>query len=305
MKELIVILGPTASGKTHLAVQLASHMDGEIISADSRQFYRGMDIGTGKDLDEYVVDGKQILHHLIDIAEAGSRLNINDFHGLFHDALDKVLAKGKQPILCGGSGLYIETAVYGKELSAIPVKQELRDELRKLNGDQLVQRFENIDSRLKERVDSSTKKRMIRAIEMDEFLQHNPWPEARTLSTGVRWFGLNPPVEIRRKRISNRLIHRLEIGMIEEVETLVAQGISHNSLDYYGLEYRWISKYLLGEVSLDEMTKKLETEIHRFAKRQMTWFRRMEKKGTSIEWMEKPDVEFVLNSLGFTSTRQE
>lgn len=289
--QLIVVLGPTASGKTALAVQLAVHLDGEILSADSRQVYRQMDIGTGKDLAEYTVGNKTIAHHLIDIVDAGQVFHINDYFEAFRSSLKDVVSNKKTPIVCGGSGLYLEMAIEGNELAQIPVNQDFRSSLENEAREEIEEQFAKLPQRLKELMDSSTVKRMIRAIEIGHWLQSNPWPESRKLDMPVKFIGLNPPAELRCTRISRRLHQRLEEGMVEEVEQLMNQGISPDRLVYYGLEYKWITEHLIGKVSRDEMIKGLETAIHRFSKRQMTWFRRMERKGWDIRWLKADSVD--------------
>lgn len=287
MSSLIVILGPTASGKTHLAVQLAHQIDGEIISADSRQVYRGMDIGTGKDLDEYVIEGKKIPYHLIDIIEAGESYHIYQFQQDFQKAYTDILQRGKTPILCGGSGMYLDAVLKGYEFTAVPVNQSLRETLLEKSMEELLDIFEANKNIYAEKSDTSTKKRLIRAIEINLFLNQNPdFKITSQPITNATIFGLNPPTEIRRERITKRLIARLENGMILEVEALLNKGISPDKLIFYGLEYKFITQYLMGEISYQIMFEKLNVAIHQFAKRQMTFFRKMENDGLKINWLD-------------------
>jgi len=284
---LLVILGPTASGKTHLAVEVAKVLRGEIISADSRQVYRDMDIGTGKDLAEYISDGIEIPYHLIDIREAGEQYNVNEFQRDFEIAYKSVTIKGNVPVLCGGTGFYILSLLKGHAYASIPVDEALRDELEGLSKEMLLARFESYNTDYHKIADTSTRKRLIRAIEISAFLiQHahsGTFQEKQPYPHIV--FGLNPDVETRRRRISKRLNVRLESGLIEEVRHLLSRGLTAEQLIYYGLEYKWITLYLTGELSYEEMVTRLETEIHRFAKRQMTFFRKMEKDGIHIHWL--------------------
>ncbi|WP_439559053.1 tRNA (adenosine(37)-N6)-dimethylallyltransferase MiaA [Dyadobacter sp.] len=283
-----VILGPTASGKTRLAVQVARELGGEIISADSRQVYRNMDIGTGKDLNEYAVDGQQIPYHLIDIAEAGMQYNVNDFQQDFSLAFKRIEDAGHIPIVCGGTGFYIYALLKGHAYSAIPVSDALRETLENMSQEDLLQRFNSCHTSYHKLADTSTRKRLIRAIEISEFLTNNPQQnvvfERSALSEHAIIFGLNPTVEVRRQRITTRLHQRLNNGLIEEVEDLL-KTLTPAQLIYYGLEYKYVTQYLTGELGLEEMKVKLETEIHRFAKRQMTFFRKMEKDGLPISWL--------------------
>lgn len=284
---LLVILGPTASGKTHLAVEVAKVLRGEIISADSRQVYRDMDIGTGKDLAEYGTDEIQIPYHLIDIREAGEQYNVNEFQRDFEIAYKSVTINGNVPVLCGGTGFYIFSLLKGHAYASIPVDEVLRDELEGLSKEMLLTRFESYHTDYQEIADTSTRKRLIRAIEISAFLiQHadsGTFQEKQPYPHIV--FGLNPDVGTRRERISKRLNARLESGLIEEVRHLLSLGLTAEQLIYYGLEYKWITLYLTGELSYEEMVTRLETEIHRFAKRQMTFFKKMEKDGIRIHWL--------------------
>ncbi|MDR6564620.1 MULTISPECIES: tRNA (adenosine(37)-N6)-dimethylallyltransferase MiaA [unclassified Arcicella] len=292
MSPLIVILGPTASGKTHLAVQLAHVIDGEIISADSRQVYRGMDIGTGKDLDEFEMQGKKIPHHLIDIIDAGESYHIYQFQQDFQQAYNDILQRGKTPILCGGSGMYLEAVLKGYEFTAIPIDLPAREKLLEKSTEELLSIFEEHKSIYSEKSDTSTKKRLIRAIEINLFLKNNP--DFKITPQNVPQaiiFGINPSVELRRERITKRLTDRLANGMIEEVQTLLAKGIPAEKLIFYGLEYKFITQYLNNEIDYQTMFEKLNVAIHQFAKRQMTYFRKMENNGLIINWL-SPELPF-------------
>ncbi len=278
-EKVIVILGPTASGKTSLAIHLAQKIEGEIISADSRQVYRGMDIGTGKDLGDYAA--ANVKHHLIDILEAGEKYNLARFQNDFNVASKTIQSSKKKVILCGGTGLYIQSVVQNFGLIQIPENPELRVRLELLDNAQLKDLLKgNFD----------TRKRAIRALEIQHYLSENPKIEVNE-SDNIHFkiFGLNPNTEIRRERISARLRERIQKqDMIGEVQDLVANGLSYEMLEYYGLEYKYISLFLQGFLRYDDMYTKLETEIHRYAKRQMTFFRSMEKKGILIDWI--PDT---------------
>ncbi|MBL0300618.1 MAG: tRNA (adenosine(37)-N6)-dimethylallyltransferase MiaA [Cytophagaceae bacterium] len=285
-KTIPIILGPTASGKTRLAVALAAKIDGQVISVDSRQVYRGMDIGTGKDLKEYVFDGKNIPYHLIDILDAGEKYNLARFQEDYPIAIEKIFRENSRPVICGGTGLYLSSILSEKEYTRVPENIELRNRLEKMTIQQL--RFMYLIYNLDLNIDQSTAKRLIRGIEIAEYISKNPDFEFKKNDSKYHFivFGLNPPVSVRRENISKRLKDRLENeGLIAEVENLLQNGISHETLQYYGLEYKYISYYLQNKLSLHEMQVKLETEIHRFAKRQMTYFRSMEKNGIHINWL--------------------
>ena len=284
--KLIVILGPTASGKTHLAVQLAHQLNGEIISADSRQVYRGMDIGTGKDLEEYNVDSQAIPYHLIDILDAGEQYHIYLFQQDFLRAYNDIIARGKTPILCGGSGMYLEAVLKGYEFTAIPIEEDLRLNLLEKSTEELILIFQENTSEYTKKADISTRKRLIRAIEINQFLRQNP--EFRVPIPNIPEFiifGLNPEIESRRMSVTERLYHRLRHGMIEEVKVLIARGILPEKLIFYGLEYKFITQYLTGEATYEIMVERLNIAIHQFAKRQMTYFRKMERDGLKINWL--------------------
>lgn len=286
---LLILLGPTASGKTRLAAQLAFDLGGEIISADSRQVYRQMNIGTGKDLNEYVLHGKSIPHHLIDILPAGEQYNVNRFQLDFEDAYNKVVRNAHVPIICGGTGFYINSLLKSHAYSSIPVDNKLRDDLQNASAQELLYQFEKLDTSYSKLADISTRKRLIRAIEISQFLLLNgEVGDVFCQPTAYEYivYGLNPEVTVRRESITNRLRQRLESGLIGEVEGLLQSGLTSEQLIYYGLEYKFITLYLTKELTYAEMFSRLETEIHRFAKRQMTFFRKMEKDGILIHWLD-------------------
>lgn len=284
----IVILGPTASGKTRLAVQLANELDGEIISADSRQLYRGMDIGTGKDIVEYTIGQTAIPYHLIDTLDAGEKYNVHRFQVDCEVAIDDIEKRGKQAIICGGTGLYLDAVLKDYQFTSIPVNPELRQEIEELDKEALLNYWLAHPSAYTELTDTSTRKRLIRAIEIADFLTRNPdfKINANPIKEEFIVFGLNPNVEVRRKRITKRLHERVQQGLIDEVQKLLDSGLNPEQLIYYGLEYKYITLYLVGELSYTTMLTRLETEIHRFAKRQMTFFRKMERDGIHINWLQ-------------------
>jgi len=295
-QPIIVILGPTASGKTKLAVNVASKLNGEIISADSRQVYRGMSIGTGKDYEEYLQFFQQNHDwpagieglHLIDIVEAGDSYNVAFFQRDFQKAYQNIISRNKTPILCGGTGMYIEAVLRNYEDTQVPISQGFRDELWLKTDAELLSIFQ--EKYFQENADISTRKRLIRAIEIGKWKLENVDLKKEVfnlfLNINKIVFGINIPVEIRRKRITKRLHDRLNNGLIEEVKSLLESGISAEKLIFYGLEYKFITEYLVGDLSYDEMSKRLEIAIHQFAKRQMTFFRSMERKGIKINWLD-------------------
>lgn len=287
---MITILGPTASGKTSIAAALASRIGGEIISADSRQVYRRMDIGTGKDLADYEVGGKHIPYHLIDIAEPGYKYNLFEYQRDFHTAYDDITSRGRTPVLCGGTGLYIEAVLNGYALSPVPQNQELRDNLSAKSLDELTAMLkalkEQTGSNMHNRSDVDTVQRAIRAIEIETYNLQHPTPEREMPGISSLVIGVDVDRETRRRRISDRLEARLHEGMIDEVKGLLAEGVSAESLMYYGLEYKFVTEYVTGKTTYNDMLSRLEIAIHQFAKRQMTWFRGMERRGIHINWID-------------------
>lgn len=284
--HIAVILGPTASGKTNVACHVAHHLGGEIISADSRQVYRHMDIGTGKDLEEYQVEGNPIAYHLIDIHDPGYKYNIAEFQLDFLDALQSIHDRSKTAVLCGGSGLYIETALKGNSFLGIPMNEDRRKALEQLEMAELQKMFGELSEQVQKKLDPGTKRRIIRAIIVDEYLKDHP--DFQTVEIPPFYytiFGTEISRERRREKITNRLSYRLNHGMIEEVEWLLDHYLTYEDLEYYGLEYKWIGEYLKGEISKKELFEGLNVAIHQFAKRQMTWFRRMERNGFHINWI--------------------
>lgn len=288
---MITILGPTACGKTALAVSLAAKMGGEIISADSRQVYRGMDIGTGKDLSEYRVDGKQIPYHLIDIEEAGQKYNLFRFQEDFNAAYEDITSRGVQPILCGGTGLYMEAVLKGYALSPVPQDDNLRKKLSTRSLGELKELLIWLKARngsaMHNETDVDTVSRAVRAIEIEFHNLRHPVDTRRVPAVGSLIVGLDVDRDVRRERITARLKARLEEGMVEEVRGLLEKdGITKEDLMYYGLEYKYVTAYVVGEMSYEDMFNQLEIAIHQFAKRQMTWFRGMERRGFNIHWLD-------------------
>ena len=313
MQQMITILGPTASGKTPLAAALAARVGGEIISADSRQVYRRMDIGTGKDLADYhVVDGSavDIPYHLIDIAEPGTKYNLFQYQQDFFDAYHDIMDRGKIPILCGGTGLYIEAVLKGYQLSPVPQNPELRQRLEGKSLEELTQMLVELKDRngsnMHNRTDVDSCQRAIRAIEIETHNLEHPTPLRELPPVDSLIIGVDIDREARREKITRRLKTRLEEGMIEEVRGLMAEGIAAEDLIYYGLEYKYVTEYLTGRLSYDEMFRLLEIAIHQFAKRQMTWFRGMERRGFTIHWIDalrpmEEKVNEILNIYGRTT----
>lgn len=283
--DLITILGPTASGKTPFAAALAAELDTEIISADSRQIYRGMDLGTGKDLIDYTVNGKQIPYHLIDIADPGYKYNVFEYQRDFLSAYETIKQKGKLPILCGGTGLYLEAVLKGYRLLPVPENPELRASLADKSLEELTEILKQYKT-LHNSTDVDTAKRAIRAIEIEEHYLHTPVDERAFPTLNSLIIGVDIDREWRREKISRRLRQRLDEGMVDEVRRLMEQGISADDLIYYGLEYKYLTLYVIGKLTHEEMFRELETAIHQFAKRQMTWFRGMERRGFTIHWMD-------------------
>ena len=285
-ERMITILGPTASGKTPLAASLAREVGGEIISADSRQVYRRMDIGTGKDLEDY----GDVPYHLIDIAEPGTKYNLFQYQQDFFDAYHNIIGRGKTPILCGGTGLYIEAVLKGYKLSPVPQNPELRKCLEDKTLDELTRMLVELKrqngSNMHNKTDVDSCQRAIRAIEIETYNLHHPVPRRELPPVNSVIIGVNIDRETRRQKITNRLKARLEGGMVDEVRGLLDEGISAEDLIYYGLEYKFVTEYVTGQVTYDEMFQRLEIAIHQFAKRQMTWFRGMERRGFAIHWID-------------------
>ena len=283
--DLITIIGPTASGKTPLAAALANRLGTEIISGDSRQVYRRMDLGTGKDLVDYTVDGYEVPYHLIDIVEPGYKYNVFEYQRDFLKAYEEITAKGKLPVLCGGTGMYVESVLKGYRLLPVPENPELRASLEGKSLEELTHILEGY-KKLHNSTDVDTAKRAIRAIEIEEYYKQQP-PEYREFpSLHSLIVGVNIDRELRREKITRRLKQRLDEGMVEEVRGLLAEGIHPDNLIYYGLEYKFLTQYAIGELTYEEMFLQLETAIHQFAKRQMTWFRGMERRGFTIHWLD-------------------
>lgn len=289
-KRMITILGPTASGKTSLAAALAAEIGAEIISADSRQVYRRMDIGTGKDLSDYLVEGKRIPYHLIDIMEPGTKYNLFQFQQDFVRAYDDIIQRGNVPVLCGGTGLYIEAVLKGYRLPPVPENRQLRDELEGKSLEELGDILQCLKirngSHMHNKTDIDTAKRAIRAIEIETFSGNyatdmDSMPPMESLIIGV---GIDR--EERRRRITYRLRQRLDQGMVDEIKGLLDSGVSAENLIYYGLEYKYVTEYVMGRLTYEEMFRQLEIAIHQFAKRQMTWFRGMERRGHEIHWID-------------------
>ena len=282
--DLITVLGPTASGKTRFAVQLADRLGAEIISGDSRQVYRRMDLGTGKDLDDYRIGDRSVPYHLIDIVEPGTKYNVFEYQRDFLEAYNDIHRRGRKAVLCGGTGLYIESVLRAYRLSPVPQNPELRERLADKSLEELTALLATYKS-LHNTTDVDTAQRAIRAIEIEEYyrqtpLDRRPFPKIESLTLGV-----DVSREVRRERISQRLRKRLDEGMCGEVERLLAEGIKPEDLIYYGLEYKYVTLYVTGQITFDEMAQQLEIAIHQFAKRQMTWFRGMERRGTPILWI--------------------
>ena len=296
MQKMITILGPTASGKTPVAARLAAEIGGEIISADSRQVYRRMDIGTGKDLADYVVRSqesgvsRQIPYHLIDIREPGTKYNLFEYQQDFFDAYEAIQSRGAVPILCGGTGLYIEAVLKGYHLSPVPQNQALRDSLEGKSLAELTQMLTDLKAKTGSNMHNTTDvdscQRAIRAIEIETYNIEHPTPRRELPPVDSIIIGIDIDRELRREKITRRLKARLEEGMVEEVKALLDEGIPADDLIYYGLEYKFVTEYLTGQITYDEMFTRLEIAIHQFAKRQMTWFRGMERRGFKIHWID-------------------
>ena len=293
MQKMITILGPTASGKTSLAAALAARIDAEIISADSRQVYRGMTIGTGKDLDDYRQGDRVIPYHLIDICEPGTKYNLFQYQQDFHLIYNNIVARGVRPILCGGTGLYIESVLKGYALSPVPQNQALRDELADKSLAELTEMLEDLKHRnhsvMHNRTDVDTAQRAIRAIEIETYNLEHPTDNRTLPPIDSVIIGVDINREERRRKITHRLNQRLEEGMVDEIRQLLDRGIAPENLIYYGLEYKFVTEYVIGKTSYEEMFRQLEIAIHQFAKRQMTWFRGMERRGFTIHWIDALD----------------
>ena len=288
-QKMITILGPTACGKTSVATALAADMGGEVISADSRQVYRGMDIGTGKDLADYVVDGKAVPYHLIDIADPGTKYNLFEFQRDFHNAYNDIVGRGVLPILCGGTGLYIEAVLKGYSLSTVPQNHELRDRLGGKSLEELTAMLVDLKRRngsnMHNRSDVDSCQRAIRAIEIEEYNLRHPMPDRELPPVDSLIVGIDIDRDERRAKITRRLRQRLDEGMVDEIRRIIDGGVAPEDLIYYGLEYKFVTEYVIGRLSYDEMFRQLEIAIHQFAKRQMTWFRGMERRGFTIHWI--------------------
>lgn len=285
MFNLLSIVGPTASGKTLLAVRIAAALGGEVISADSRQVYRGMDIGTGKDLAEYRLEDTRVPYHLIDIVDAGYKYNVFEYQRDFVTAWEDCRKREVVPVLCGGSGLYVEAVLKGYKLLAVPVNEELRQSLAGMELPELAARLSTY-KKLHNTTEIDTPKRAVRAIEIEEYYRTHPYeekdfPQIRPLIVGV-----DVSREVRRERITKRLHERLQEGMVEEIQGILDRGIPPEDLIYYGLEYKFVTLYLTGQLSYRQMVEQLNVAIHQFAKRQMTWFRKMEREGFDIHWLD-------------------
>ena len=283
--DLIVITGPTATGKTRLAALLADQLHAEVISADSRQVYRGMDIGTGKDLNEYTVDGRIIPLHLVDMVAPGYEYNVFEYQENFLKAFEHIRKRHKQAIMCGGTGMYIEAALAKYRLLRVPINTSLRNQLEDLTLEELVSKLSSL-KKLHNTTDITDRKRLIRAIEIEEYnsthnISNDAYPSFKYII-----FGVSLPREVIRQRITDRLHTRLKEGMISEVEKLLKKGIKPEQLKFYGLEYKYVSQYVIGEITYDQMFEGLNTAIRQFSKRQMTWFRRMERNGFIINWID-------------------
>lgn len=283
--DLIALLGPTASGKTPFAAALAAELHTEIISADSRQIYRGMDLGTGKDLDDYTINGQAIPYHLIDIADPGYKYNVFEYQRDFLEAYQSIRSRGMLPIVCGGTGMYLESVLKGYKLLPVPENPALRQQLADKSLDELTSILQTYKE-LHNTTDVDTAKRAIRAIEIEEYYRHTPVDERSFPQLHSLIIGVDIDRDLRRAKITRRLKQRLDEGMVDEVRRLLDAGISPDDLIYYGLEYKYLTLYVIGKLTYDEMFVQLETAIHQFAKRQMTWFRGMERRGFHIHWVD-------------------
>ena len=290
MKKMITILGPTACGKTSLAAALAADIHGEIISGDSRQVYRGMDIGTGKDLADYLVGDIAVPYHLIDIVEPGTKYNVYQFQRDFMRAYDDIRGRGVTPILCGGSGLYLEAVLRGYRMAPVPENKQLRQSLEGKTLAELTEMLDGIKSRKGQKMhnttDVDTAKRAIRAIEIELYQDEHPEETEDIQPVDSLVIGLQIDVEQRRERITRRLKARFDEGMADEIRRIIDSGVAPEDLIYYGLEYKYVTEYVIGQRDFEETFRLLEIAIHQFAKRQMTWFRGMERRGVAIHWID-------------------
>jgi len=285
MNNLITILGVTATGKTKLAVELASMINGEIISGDSRQVYKDMNMGTGKDIEEYSFNGISIPYHLIDIVNPGYEYNVYEFYRDFHNAYDDIVSREKMPIMCGGSGLYLDAIISEYKFNKVPINEFLRKNLGEFSDEELSKKLESFGP-LHNVSDTSDRHRMIRAIEIAEFERKNTQIEEKRKPINSINFGIRFDRDTIRRRITDRLNDRLENGMIEEVKNLLESGLTPDQLIFYGLEYKYLTMYITGQMEYDEMYSRLNTAIHQYAKKQMTWYRKMERKGVKIHWID-------------------
>lgn len=304
--QLITVLGPTASGKTTFAAALANRLDTEIISADSRQIYRSMDIGTGKDLDDYTINGKAIPYHLIDICDPGYKYNVFEYQHDFFKASQTIRDKGKLPVLCGGTGMYIEAVLKGYKLLDVPQNPTLRESLK----DKSLSELERILSTYKilhNKTDVDTAQRAIRAIEIEEFYKSEAPDTNEYAPIHSLIIGIDIDRELRRTKISKRLKARLDEGMVDEVRKIIESGVKPEDLIYYGLEYKYLTLYIIGQLSYEDMVSQLEIAIHQFAKRQMTWFRGMERRGFSIHWIDAslPTEEKIEQTIKLLNINKE
>ena len=288
--KMITILGPTASGKTAIAARLARDIGGEILSADSRQVYRGMDIGTGKDLADYTVDGHPVPYHLIDIADAGTKYNLFQYQQDFRTAYEDIVGRGATPILCGGTGLYIEAVVKGYALSPVPQNPVLRQQLEGKTLDELTDMLRGLKrqsgSAMHNTTDVDSCQRAVRAIEIETYNLEHATELRQMPAIDTTIIGVSVDRDVRRRKITDRLDRRLKEGMVDEIRGLLDRGINPDDLTYYGLEYKYVTEYVTGRLGYGEMRRQLEIAIHQFAKRQMTWFRGMERRGLTIHWVD-------------------
>lgn len=295
-KKALVILGPTATGKTALGAGLASLLDGEILSADSRQVYRGLDIGSGKDLQEYVVHGRSIPYHLIDIVDLDAEFSVFHYQQAFYTVFEEVLSRSKLPVIVGGTGMYLDAVLCGYRLVPTPENPELREKLELLDDDSLKMYFFAVQNHVHNKTDTEDRSRIIRAIEIAEYSRDHPAPPAPAINALI--LGITCEPDILRQRIASRLKQRMDAGLIEEVERLHAQGYTWERLELLGLEYRFIAEYLQGKInSRNDLFQKLNSAIAQFAKRQRTWFRRMERQGTNIHWLPDNSVDTALQVI--------